>query len=177
MVNINKTVYKDERPSWRSRQNDAEVRFVLDQHFLLDFYSAISLKQQRSQKCLPSRTQYPDSEPTNHCWWDHIGVVMVSVLASSAVDHGFAPRSDQTKNYKIGICCFSTKQATQRRKKQWFVGSESGYWVREGRHFWLRLLFQWDSFSVLCFLLYIRLCLLRELTVSDTNYCTNTLCM
>ena len=23
----------------------------------------------RSQKCLPSRTQYPDSEPTNHCFF------------------------------------------------------------------------------------------------------------
>jgi hypothetical protein len=33
--------------------------------------------------------------------------VMVSVLALSAVDHGFEPRSGQTKDYKIGICCFS----------------------------------------------------------------------
>jgi hypothetical protein len=32
-----------------------------------------------------------------------IGGVMVSVLASSAVDCGFEPRSDQTKGYKIGI--------------------------------------------------------------------------
>jgi hypothetical protein len=29
--------------------------------------------------------------------------VMVSVLASSAVDCGFEPRSGQTKGYKIGI--------------------------------------------------------------------------
>jgi hypothetical protein len=28
---------------------------------------------------------------------------MVSVLASSAVNRGFEPRSDQTKDYKIGI--------------------------------------------------------------------------
>ena len=34
---------------------------------------------------------------------------MVSVLASSAVDHGIESRSRQTKNYKIGICCFSAK--------------------------------------------------------------------
>jgi hypothetical protein len=36
---------------------------------------------------------------------------MVSVLASSAVDRGFEPRSGQTKDNEIGICCFSAKQA------------------------------------------------------------------
>ena len=41
---------------------------------------------------------------------------MVTVLASSAVDHGFGPRSGQTKDYKIGMCCFSTKHATLRIK-------------------------------------------------------------
>jgi hypothetical protein len=30
-----------------------------------------------------------------------IGAVMVSVLASSAVDCGFEPRSGQTKDYKL----------------------------------------------------------------------------
>ena len=30
---------------------------------------------------------------------------MVSVLASSAADRGFEPRSGQTKDYKIGIIC------------------------------------------------------------------------
>jgi hypothetical protein len=35
---------------------------------------------------------------------------MVRVLASSVVDRGFESRSGQTKYYKIGICCFSTKQ-------------------------------------------------------------------
>jgi hypothetical protein len=32
---------------------------------------------------------------------------MVSVLASSEVDHELEPRSGQTKDYKIGIGCFS----------------------------------------------------------------------
>ena len=46
--------------------------------------------------------------------------VMVSVLASSAVDRGIEPRSDQTKDYNIGICCFSTKHAVLMRKtKDW----------------------------------------------------------
>jgi len=48
---------------------------------------------------------------------DRIGGVMVSVLASSAVD-----RSGQTKDYKIGACCFSAKHAALRRKsKDWLA--------------------------------------------------------
>ena len=43
---------------------------------------------------------------------DHIGGVIVSVLASSAIDPGFEPRSGQTKDYKIGICCFSAKNTS-----------------------------------------------------------------
>ena len=34
---------------------------------------------------------------------------MVSMLASSAVDGGGEPRSGQTKDYNIGICCFFAK--------------------------------------------------------------------
>ena len=40
---------------------------------------------------------------------------MVNVLASSAVDCGFDPPG-QTKDYKIGICCFSATRAALRRK-------------------------------------------------------------
>jgi hypothetical protein len=43
-----------------------------------------------------------------HFWHNRIGGVMVSVLASNVVDHGFEPRSGQTTDYEIGICCFST---------------------------------------------------------------------
>jgi GGDEF domain-containing protein len=46
---------------------------------------------------------------------NRIGGEVVRVLASSAVDRGLEPRSGQTKNYKIGICCFSAKQAALRR--------------------------------------------------------------
>jgi hypothetical protein len=35
-----------------------------------------------------------------------IGGVMISVLASSAVDHGFESQSGQAKDYNIGICLF-----------------------------------------------------------------------
>ena len=40
--------------------------------------------------------------------------IMVSVLASSAVDHGFEPRSGQNKDYKIGI--WYKRPATKIRK-------------------------------------------------------------
>jgi hypothetical protein len=51
--------------------------------------------------------------------------VMVSVLASSVVDRGFEPWSGQTKDYKIGICCFSAKHAALRRKnKDWLARNQ-----------------------------------------------------
>ena len=54
-----------------------------------------------------------------------IGGVMVSVLASGAVDRGFELRSDQTKDYKIGIYCYSAKHAALRRKsKDWLAGNQ-----------------------------------------------------
>jgi hypothetical protein len=44
----------------------------------------------------------------------------------SAVDRGFEPRSGQTKDYKIGICCFSAKHAALRRKrKDWLARNEN----------------------------------------------------
>ena len=50
---------------------------------------------------------------------------MVSMLVSSAVDRGFEPRSGQTNDYKIGICCFSTKHVVLRRKgKDWLARNQ-----------------------------------------------------
>ena len=50
---------------------------------------------------------------------------MVRVLVSSEVDRGFEPQSGQTKDYKIGICCFSAKQASLRRKsKDWLAWNQ-----------------------------------------------------
>ena len=51
-----------------------------------------------------------------------IGGVMVSVLALSAIDRGFEPRSGQTKDYAIGMCCFSAEHAALWRKsKDWLA--------------------------------------------------------
>jgi hypothetical protein len=67
---------------------------------------------------------------------------MVSVLASSAVDRGFEPLSGQTKDYKIGICCFSAKHAALNRKsKDWLARNQNNVseWSDMSTH---RLLFQ-----------------------------------
>jgi len=67
-----------------------------------------------------------------------IGGVMISVLASSVVDHGFEPRSDQTKNYAIGICCFSAKHEVLRRKsKDWSAWNQDNV-SKWGKHVYPR---------------------------------------
>jgi hypothetical protein len=65
-----------------------------------------------------------------------MGGVMVSVLASSAVDCGFEP--NQAKDYKIGICCFSAKHAALRRKtKDWLAWNQNNV-SRVERHVYPR---------------------------------------
>ena len=52
---------------------------------------------------------------------NRIGGVIVSVLATGAVDRGYEPRSDQTKDYAIGMWCFSVKHAALRLKSKYFL--------------------------------------------------------
>jgi hypothetical protein len=50
---------------------------------------------------------------------------MVSMNASRMVDCWLDPWLCNTKYYKIGICCFSTKQTALRNKnKDWLAGSQ-----------------------------------------------------
>jgi hypothetical protein len=50
---------------------------------------------------------------------------MVSVLPSSVVDHVFEHGLCQIKDYEIGICCFSAKQAALIRKsKDWLARNQ-----------------------------------------------------
>ena len=57
---------------------------------------------------------------------NRISGVMVNVLASSVVDRGFEPRSVQTKDYRIDMCCFSPKHAAVRRKnKDWLARNQN----------------------------------------------------
>ena len=44
---------------------------------------------------------------------------MVSTLPSSVVDRVLESRSDQIKDYEIGILCFFPKHAILRRKSKW----------------------------------------------------------
>ena len=44
--------------------------------------------------------------------------VMVSVFVSSEVDCGFKPLSGKTRDFKIGICCFSVVHAALRSKNK-----------------------------------------------------------
>jgi len=49
-----------------------------------------------------------------------IGGVMDNMLAFSVVDCGFKSQTGKTKDYEIGICCFSTKHLVLRSKsKDW----------------------------------------------------------
>ena len=49
----------------------------------------------------------------------------VSVLPSSVVDRWFEPWSGKTKNYNIGICCFSSKHTALRKKsKDWWARNQ-----------------------------------------------------
>jgi hypothetical protein len=60
--------------------------------------------------------------------------VIVSMLTSSVVDCEFEPRSGQTKDYKIGVCCFSPKYTALRRR---------------AKTCWLRIMCMWSNISTL----------------------------
>jgi hypothetical protein len=70
---------------------------------------------------------------------------MISVLASSAVVRGFERRSGQSKDCKIGICCFSAKYAALRRKsKDWLARIQNKVSEWDDMSIY-GLLFQWVS--------------------------------
>jgi hypothetical protein len=76
---------------------------------------------------------------------NRIGSVMVSVLALSTIYCGFEPWSGQTKEYKIGICCFSAKHAALRSKsKDWLAWNQNKVSKWSGIST-CGLLFQWAS--------------------------------
>ena len=57
---------------------------------------------------------------------NHIGGIMVSVLALSAVDCGFEPQLGQSKDFKIGICGLSANHSALRRKsKDWLARNQN----------------------------------------------------
>ena len=67
------------------------------------------------------------------------------MLASRAVDRGFEPRSGKTKDYKIGMCCFSANHAALRRKnRDWLTQNQNNVseWIDMSTY---GLLFHWAS--------------------------------
>ena len=70
---------------------------------------------------------------------------MVSLLLLSAVDLVFQPRLGQIKDDKIGICCFSTKHITIRKKSKDRLVRNLGYGSECGDMTIWGLLFQWAS--------------------------------
>ena len=82
--------------------------------------------------------------------WSCISCVMVSMLTSNAVYCGFESHSDKTKDYKIGICCFSAKHAALRstcKCKDWLARKQDNVfeWSDMSIVYWHRLLFQWPN--------------------------------
>jgi hypothetical protein len=56
---------------------------------------------------------------------DIVEILLNLIFAFIAVDRGFEPRSGHTKDYYIGICCFSAKHASLMRKsKDWLVWNQ-----------------------------------------------------
>ena len=52
-----------------------------------------------------------------------------NISALSAVDREFKPSASQTTNYKIGICCFSSKHSALRsNSKDWLVYQDVSEW-------------------------------------------------
>ena len=63
--------------------------------------------------------------------------VMVSMQALSGVDCELEPRLGQSKDYKIGICCFFDKHATLRSKsKDWLARNQDNVseWSNMSNH-------------------------------------------
>ena len=77
--------------------------------------------------------------------WYRIDGVMVSVLASSAQDRGFETRLVQTKDYKIDICCISSKHASLGRKSNDWFGRNQDNVSEWGDMFIRGLSFQYAS--------------------------------
>jgi hypothetical protein len=68
---------------------------------------------------------------------------MVSMFAPSVIDPVFEPRSGQSKDYKIGICCFSVSlAASRRRSKDWLAQNQDN-------------VFEWGDMSILLELLFL----------------------
>jgi hypothetical protein len=97
--------------TWRSIWSKAIITIQID----LVFYLSLIFQYYFSYDACSSGNTWVHME-------NHIGSVMVSLLASSSISRGFEPRSDWTKDCNIGICCFSAKLTTLRSKNKGWLG-------------------------------------------------------
>jgi spore coat polysaccharide biosynthesis protein SpsF (cytidylyltransferase family) len=67
LLNANSAIFQLYYDENTFQWDDDDVRFGLDQHAELDFYSASSLKQQSADRHVAPFTHYSDSEPTSLC--------------------------------------------------------------------------------------------------------------
>jgi hypothetical protein len=75
------------------------------------------LTNEKAKSTVTRRLFHPNHPPT----W-----VMVSMLTQSVVYRGLKSRLGQTKDYKIDICCFSTKHVALRSKnKDWLASNNT----------------------------------------------------
>jgi hypothetical protein len=74
-------------------------------------------------------------------WWPTLPTFISCYVYTKSLDLRWVqPQSGQTKDYKIGICCFSAKHAALRsKKKDWLARNQNN--VSD----WSGLLFQWAS--------------------------------
>jgi hypothetical protein len=86
----------------------------------------------------------PCNEPKIVMHAMHMDLFQVYLLCC-ALDPGLEPRSAQTKDYRIGVYCFSTKNAALRRNSKNFLVRNRDNVSEFGDNSICGLLFQWDS--------------------------------
>jgi hypothetical protein len=85
---------------------------VLHANHIYVIYQDIQINWRCIHTTLLKKTHKPGADCIEG--WNRVGGVMVNVLVSSEVDCGFETWSCQTEDYKMGICCFTAKQAALR---------------------------------------------------------------
>jgi hypothetical protein len=128
--------------SWRFIQVDNYMK--IHKYLYFPHQMLLKLALNTNQSINQYSVNSYSSRWTSYCNYS-IGGVMVSVLASSVVFSGFEPRSGQTIDYQISICCFSAKHVSLRRKsKDWLARNQNNVseWSDMSIH---EMLFQWAS--------------------------------
>ena len=103
---------------------------TIDRHIVFSFYcqtcllghkkGLYNINLNRSSISVSDCCLTPRKQSFNHF------MLRTSYISMIAVAKGFEARSGQTKDYKIGICCFSTKHAVLRniKSKDWLARNQ-----------------------------------------------------